>query len=207
MVYFYFYFISFLGAIDVIVVEQPEGTLLSTPFYVRFGKYGVFNSSEKYVDIVINNEEIKKLKMKLAEDSIAYFVEEVEDEVDVDQYLASTPNPEAFEEASPTVKKYVACGMRLSSDQLKALKLRYGSNEARFSITSKFQGTSWCICHIYLFKYSEKLVISDIDGTITKSDVLGHVIPAIGGQWAHAGVAELYSRIKMNGYVCSYLYF
>jgi hypothetical protein len=43
------------------------------------------------------------------------------------------------------------------------------------------------------------LVISDIDGTITKSDVLGHVIPAIGGTWAHSGVAELYTRIKNNG--------
>lgn len=42
-------------------------------------------------------------------------------------------------------------------------------------------------------------MISDIDGTITKSDVLGHVIPAIGGTWAHAGVAELYTRIKNNG--------
>lgn len=62
-----------------------------------------------------------------------------------------------------------------------------------------FQGTTWCSCHIYLYKWTERLVISDIDGTITKSDVLGHVIPAIGGQWAHAGVAELYTRIKENG--------
>lgn len=56
-----------------------------------------------------------------------------------------------------------------------------------------------------MFKYSEKIVISDIDGTITKSDVLGHVIAAIGGQWAHVGVAELYTRIKENGYKMVYL--
>lgn len=48
-------------------------------------------------------------------------------------------------------------------------------------------------------------MISDIDGTITKSDVLGHVIPAIGGTWAHTGVAELYTRIKQNGYKIVYL--
>ncbi|KAE9548995.1 hypothetical protein FO519_007787 [Halicephalobus sp. NKZ332] len=100
--------------------------------------------------------------------------------------------------------KYIR-SLRLSSDELKSLELEYGPNEARFSITTKFQGTSWCSCHIYLFKYTEKLVISDIDGTITKSDVLGHVIPAIGGQWAHAGVAELYTRIKENGYKVIYL--
>uniref|UniRef100_A0A915DRG5 LNS2/PITP domain-containing protein n=1 Tax=Ditylenchus dipsaci TaxID=166011 RepID=A0A915DRG5_9BILA len=95
--------------------------------------------------------------------------------------------------------------LRLSSDQLKSLRLQYGSNEARFSITTKFQGTAWCSCHIYLLKWDEQIVISDIDGTITKSDVLGHVIPAIGGTWAHTGVAELYTHIKSNGYRMIYL--
>lgn len=37
----------FQGAIDLIVVEQPDGSYLSTPFHVRFGKYGVLNSDEK----------------------------------------------------------------------------------------------------------------------------------------------------------------
>ncbi|KAF8383356.1 lpin-1 [Pristionchus pacificus] len=95
--------------------------------------------------------------------------------------------------------------LRLSSDRLKTLGLQWGANECRFSITTKFQGTTWCACNIYLYKHTEKIVISDIDGTITKSDVLGHVIPAIGGQWAHAGVAELYTRIKSNGYKLVYL--
>jgi len=82
----------------------------------------------------------------------------------------------------------------------------YGSNEARFSITTRYQGTAWCSCHIYLLKWYEKLVISDIDGTITKSDVLGHVFPAfVGGARAQMGVAELYSRIEMNGYRIVYL--
>ncbi|KAI6236792.1 LNS2 protein [Aphelenchoides besseyi] len=95
--------------------------------------------------------------------------------------------------------------LRLNSDQLKSLRLEYGSNDARFSITTKFQGTAWCSCHIYLLKWYEKIVISDIDGTITRSDVLGHVIPAIGGTWAHAGVAEIYTQIKNNGYRMIYL--
>jgi phosphatidate phosphatase PAH1 len=79
------------GAIDVIVVEQPDGSLLSTPFHVRFGKYGVFNSDDKYVDIQINSEEID-LKMKLGENGIAFFVEPVEDE-DVPEYLVTSPLP------------------------------------------------------------------------------------------------------------------
>ncbi|GMR33885.1 hypothetical protein PMAYCL1PPCAC_04080, partial [Pristionchus mayeri] len=108
-------------------------------------------------------------------------------------------------------KKYSRCekndmkSLRLSSDRLKALGLHWGANDCRFSITTKYQGTTWCACNIYLCKYTDKIVISDIDGTITKSDVLGQVLPAIGGQWAHAGVAELYTRIKSNGYKLVYL--
>ena len=39
------------GAIDVIVVEQEDGTFLSSPFHVRFGKLGVLKAKEKIVRI------------------------------------------------------------------------------------------------------------------------------------------------------------
>ena len=32
------------GAIDVIVVEQEDGSFLSSPFHVRFGKLGVLKA-------------------------------------------------------------------------------------------------------------------------------------------------------------------
>ncbi|OZC09745.1 hypothetical protein X798_03148 [Onchocerca flexuosa] len=121
-----------------------------------------------------------------------------------DEEAESTALTPSDPETTVEFPKYIR-SLRLPSDKLKKLGLRKGANEARFSITTKFQGTTWCTCHIYLYKWTERLVISDIDGTITKSDVLGHVIPAIGGQWAHAGVAELYTRIKENGYQLVYL--
>ena len=37
------------GAIDVIVVEQEDGTYKSSPFHVRFGKLGVLKAKEKIV--------------------------------------------------------------------------------------------------------------------------------------------------------------
>ncbi|EGT42479.1 hypothetical protein CAEBREN_29020 [Caenorhabditis brenneri] len=95
--------------------------------------------------------------------------------------------------------------LRLSSNKLKSLGLQLGSNELRFSCTTKLQGTAWCTSHVYLYKWYEQLVISDIDGTITKSDVLGHVLPVVGGTWAHNGVVELYNRIRDNGYRMIYL--
>jgi phosphatidate phosphatase LPIN len=37
------------GAIDVVIVRQPDGTYLSSPFHVRFGKLGVLRAREKIV--------------------------------------------------------------------------------------------------------------------------------------------------------------
>lgn len=37
------------GAIDVIVVEQADGSFVCSPFHVRFGKLGVLRSREKIV--------------------------------------------------------------------------------------------------------------------------------------------------------------
>lgn len=37
------------GAIDVIIVQQEDGTFLSSPFHVRFGKLGVLRSREKAI--------------------------------------------------------------------------------------------------------------------------------------------------------------
>ena len=48
-------------------------------------------------------------------------------------------------------------------------------------------------------------MISDIDGTITRSDVLGHLLPVIGNDWAQMGVAHLFSKIRQNGYKIMYL--
>ena len=45
----------------------------------------------------------------------------------------------------------------------------------------------------------------DIDGTITKSDVLGHAAALVGTDWTHRGVAALYSDVYRNGYRFLYL--
>ncbi|CAH8565037.1 unnamed protein product [Heterobilharzia americana] len=68
----------------------------------------------------------------------------------------------------------------LTSEQLKSLNLHEGANEAVFSVVSKYQGTCQCACFIYLWDSSDKIVISDIDGTITKSDWLGQLMPLVG---------------------------
>lgn len=48
------------------------------------------------------------------------------------------------------------------------LNLQEGANDVVFSVTTQYQGTCRCRANIYLWKWDDKVVISDIDGTITK---------------------------------------
>ncbi|XP_061316819.1 phosphatidate phosphatase LPIN1 isoform X2 [Pezoporus flaviventris] len=90
--------------------------------------------------------------------------------------------------------------LRLTSDQLKSLKLKNGPNDVTFSVTTQYQGTCRCEGTIYLWNWDDKIVISDIDGTITRSDTLGHILPTLGKDWTHQGIAKLYHKVSQNGY-------
>ncbi|CAD8113111.1 unnamed protein product [Paramecium sonneborni] len=92
------------------------------------------------------------------------------------------------------------------SSILKQLGLRKGENKItyRLCIPKKndiveLHGT------IYLYDQKTKLVISDIDGTITKSDILGQLMPKLGTDWNHDGVANFYQNIQSMGYNIMYL--
>merc|ERR1712142_481235 len=86
------------GAIDVVVVEQEDGSYRSTPFHVRFGKMGVLKAREKIVDIEINGEPVD-IQMKLDDTGVAYFIEEkdedqnLEDEASYSEIKSETTAP------------------------------------------------------------------------------------------------------------------
>lgn len=89
-----------------------------------------------------------------------------------------------------------------TSEQLAALDLKPGPNTIRFTVESSAAEVD---CRIFLWGPDIKIVISDVDGTITRSDVLGHVLPAVGRDWSHVGVAGLYTEIARHGYKFMYL--
>ena len=62
------------GAIDVIVVEHPDGSIHCTPFHVRFGKMKLLNPKAKVVTIEVNGKPTD-LRMKMGRAGEAYFVE------------------------------------------------------------------------------------------------------------------------------------
>ncbi|KAG5639717.1 hypothetical protein H0H81_005900 [Sphagnurus paluster] len=104
--------------------------------------------------------------------------------------------------ASSERRRY-AKTLRLTSDQLKALNLKSGTNTITFSLSTS--GTIACTARIFVWDSTDVVVVSDIDGTITKSDGLGHVFAMIGRDWTHLGVAKLYTDITRNGYKIMYL--
>ena len=122
-----------------------------------------------------------------------------------------TPPQEQEQEPQPAVevpKRTHVVGvksLRPSQAQIEAMNLQPGANKILFSVASELRGRQTVIATIYLWDHSSKLVISDIDGTITRSDVFGHVLPMLGKDWSHSGVAKLFSSIRENGYHIVYL--
>lgn len=56
-----------------------------------------------------------------------------------------------------------------------SLQLKEGPNDVVFSVTTQYQGTCRCEGTIYLWNCDDKIIISDIDGTITRRAVPGNL--------------------------------
>ena len=71
-------FHPFGGAVDIVVVEQKDGTFKSSPWYVRFGKFqGVLKAREKVVDICVNGVQAD-FQMHLDHTGEAFFLREID---------------------------------------------------------------------------------------------------------------------------------
>lgn len=92
-----------------------------------------------------------------------------------------------------------------TSEQLASLNLKEGKNSVTFTFSTAMLGKQQVDARIYLWKWNTRIVISDVDGTITKSDVLGQFMPLVGVDWSQTGVAHLFSAIKENGYQLLFL--
>lgn len=118
---------------------------------------------------------------------------------DSDSAVGLSSGPTSPQAAGDPNRNY-AKTLRLSSDQLTSLDLKPGPNTMSFSVNR-----ATCTATIYRWRWDVPIVISDIDGTITKSDALGHVLNMIGRDWTHLGVAKLFTEISANGYNLLYL--
>eukprot|EP00659_Diplonema_papillatum_P007762 gene7762-11925_t len=101
----------------------------------------------------------------------------------------------------------VVCARTLypTKEQLQKLRLKEGVNEISFHVTTTLRGEQSVTCNAFLWDANAQLVVSDVDGTITRSDILGHLLPRVGRDWTHKGICSLYQRIVDNGYKLIYL--
>ncbi|KAJ3360442.1 Lipin-3 [Allomyces javanicus] len=137
----------------------------------------------------------------------AQSVDEIAVPVPADVHLPASPvaTPADTAAAADAADRHYMKTLRLTSEQLKSLGLQRGANQVTFTVVSSLQGRAECHARIFLWDWTEKIVISDIDGTITKSDALGHLFTMVGRDWTHSGVASLYTGVRRNGYQILYL--
>ncbi|XXG61007.1 hypothetical protein AAC387_Pa04g2769 [Persea americana] len=103
------------------------------------------------------------------------------------------------------MKKKVVRSIVPTSEQLASLNLKDGQNVITFTFSTAMLGRQQVDASVYLWKWNTRIVVSDVDGTITKSDVLGQFMPLVGKDWSQTGVARLFSAIKENGYQLLFL--
>ncbi|KAM0065553.1 putative phosphatidate phosphatase [Helianthus debilis subsp. tardiflorus] len=114
-------------------------------------------------------------------------------------------SPQSVEKSPQSPQKQLVRTQIPTSEQISSLKLKDGQNMVSFVFSTRVLGVQKVDAHIYLWKWNARIVISDVDGTITKSDVLGQFMPLVGRDWSQSGVAQLFSAIKENGYQLLFL--
>ncbi len=106
-----------------------------------------------------------------------------------------------FSDTKPKKKKYrMKKSAKFPSHILEKFELKDGMNEIEYSVDGYTISSN-----IYLWDYTDKIVISDFDGTITRSDVIGQIGVYLGIDWTHKYIAKLYSHIVNNGYRMLYV--
>ena len=243
---------------DTVVVQQTDGSLKSTPFYVHFGIGKLIDSDGKFVDIY-HRGQTTGLCMRLDRNGVASFfrggihvhcistevvgvkeeaseaseakeakeakeaTEEVKEgdkrpdeenslELEVNQRLnnsADLPDIQDIrkshsnESFNSSPEEFKESPNQLSHSELAKLQLELGLNIIDYVVRER--PTVYLRGKVYLWPQSSKIVISDIDGTLTKSDLMGHVFQMFGADWTRGGVVYFFQRLEAKGYKILYL--
>jgi len=86
--------------------------------------------------------------------------------------------------------------------QLEMMGLKEGVNKVEFKTS---QSNQVATVKLFLWDCTSKIVVSDIDGTITKTDKRGLFYYRLGYDWTHDKVVDLYKQVSSHGYKFIYL--
>ncbi|ETO21523.1 lipin [Reticulomyxa filosa] len=102
-----------------------------------------------------------------------------------------------------------------TSHMLEQMKLREGRNRIVFTVIDINASPSILSddkvllptleCEMYVWDNNCQIVITDVDGTITKTDARGQVMHYMGYDWSHEHVISLLDSIARRGYHIVYL--
>lgn len=93
-------------------------------------------------------------------------------------------------------------------EMLAKMKLRPGKNTIVYGTHSAIHGNVFCEASILFCRASNnveaaadgtEVIVSDIDGTVSRSDVRGHIYTKLGIDWVHTDLAQLYQKLTTIG--------
>eukprot|EP00091_Calanus_sinicus_P022384 TRINITY_DN7073_c0_g1_i2.p1 TRINITY_DN7073_c0_g1~~TRINITY_DN7073_c0_g1_i2.p1 ORF type:complete len:345 (-),score=70.85 TRINITY_DN7073_c0_g1_i2:145-1179(-) len=188
------------GANDIIAVVDEDGDIKASPFNVQFGKKDIWLPRAGHVvSLEVNNVAVP-VGMVLDSAGQAYFPTLKTEGSSTRQYrfwsaLLGMGNP------SPNQRTNSA-----TASQLGKLGLAMGPNPIVYRVTTATGTLVTTSAVVHLMNNTARLVVSDIDGTVTKSNIRGMILPVLGlSDWKHRGVVELYKKIADQGYTMVYL--
>ena len=80
------------------------------------------------------------------------------------------------------------------------MNLNWGKNEIEFKLEEKVLRAE-----VHLLACNDRILVSDVDGTLTKSDIGGLVSNVTGRDYLHEGYGKLVEKISANGYKIIFL--
>ena len=164
------------GANDVLVVKQDDGSLKSSPLHVFVGKL-------ENLETFFQSRENEEAEIHVNGQKVPGIIIEI-GESGVAELTGSEKT------------------CKFTESQLMQMKLNFGLNKASFVVKKLDVEIPFSI---FLYNQETKLVLTDIDGTITTSDVRGYLGAQLGYDVHHDGVIEFLHKVAKQGYVIIYL--
>jgi len=163
---------------DVIVTLDKEGNMWSTPFYVSFVPHIAFLRQVVVERVILEiNGVVSDIPMLKDIDGEVYFVDD--ETAGANNYMKIP-----------------------STEYLLMMNLVKGENTVKF--TAALSNQSTC-AKIFVWSTNAKIVVTDIDGTITRSDMRGHLYSKLGVKWHHDSVSDCFRKVHDLGYKVVYL--
>lgn len=203
------------SAFDVIVVESEDGNLFqNSNFLVSFkGENEIDdNNAHKIVmEVDQGNDAGTKAWFPIVRQSQQQgnkdqFENDDENDTFNEKRFWGCCHPSAGSAKPNMLSKFNDGGIESIDDPSSALKafLKPGRNPIRYLLLDEQRVVGVAEAHIFLWNYNDSIVVSDIDGTITKSNargILGTIITQQYGKVCHLGICHILSRLSSSSQV------